>query len=303
MSYINTSALHFIHSPYLQQDFSSLNLIGRTKPIWGKRESRRYANEILLRKVSITPAITISLLMGMLAIEGQSQEDLHHGLQYHSTSGSNNDATLGEDKPIAKLSLDQFELQGNNGATIEGDISYGTDQSKLSAEVDYERSNGETEENELWGIYSHAVSANWNILAGIRHDFYLENTSRNWFAIGIIGETPYSFEMDAVFFLGRSGSTALRIEGVYTFKLSEKFSLAPRAEFDFFGQNDKNSDGGSGLSEIEIGMRLRYELHPKFSPYIGIHQYRNIGKTADFEREEGEKVYDTVWVLGFRAWL
>ncbi|WHI51812.1 copper resistance protein B [Microbulbifer sp. MLAF003] len=300
MSHFNPTAQCHIPSSHLCKDFFALTTVDLTRYLTLIWKSCQDIRQPLSHKAPITPVIIFLLLIGMQPAKGQSQGDLHHSIQYRSTL---NDTNIREDKPIAKLSLDQFELQGNNGATIEGDFSYGTDESKISIEVDYERTNGETDENELWGVYSRSVSANWNVLTGIRHDFQLENTSRNWFAIGVIGETPYSFEMDAVLFFGRSGSTALRIEGEYTFKISEKVSLVPRAELDFFGQNDASVDGGSGLSEIEIGVRLRYEIHPKFSPYIGIHQYRNTGNTADFEREEGEMVYDTVWVLGFRAWL
>ncbi|MCO1335559.1 copper resistance protein B [Microbulbifer sp. OS29] len=219
----------------------------------------------------------------------------HHSYQPLSDTG--------EKETMAEVSLDYVELRGNDGGEIEGDFSYGDDQNKFVAEVDYERGGGETEKNELWALYSRAISAKWNFLLGIRHDFQLETTSRNWIAVGVTGETPYSFEMDAVFFYGKSGSTAFRLEGEYELKLTQKWILAPRIELNFFGQNDETQGSGSGLSELEIGLRLMYEITKKFSPYIGVHYEREIGNAADFAREEGEDVDSTVWVLGFRAWF
>ncbi|WP_299588003.1 copper resistance protein B [uncultured Microbulbifer sp.] len=237
--------------------------------------------------------LTIALCLLSTAIYAQQQGPLHHSIQFRS----------GGEKPVAKVSLDYFELRGQNGAEIEGDFTYGGDVNKVGIEVDFERTAGEVERKELWGFYSRAITANWNLIAGIRHDFQLESNSRNWGLIGIVGETPYSLELDVVFFVGKSGSTALRIEGEYDLKIEEKWSLVPRCELNFFGQNDEEIGTGSGLSELELGIRLFYKVSPKFSPYAGVHYSREIGNSADFAREEGEDVGLTVWALGFRAWF
>ncbi|WP_444937171.1 copper resistance protein B [Microbulbifer sp. JMSA004] len=241
----------------------------------------------------------IAATLWLLAAQASyGQADPQH--QHHSYQSSGED---NEEEPMAEVSLDYVELRGDNGGEIEGDFSYGGEQNKFVAEVDYERSSGEIEKNELWALYSRAISANWNFLIGIRHDFNLETTSRNWAAVGITGESPYKFEMDAVFFYGEHGSTAFRLEGEYEIKLAQDWNLVPRIELNFFGQNDEARGSGSGLSEAEVGFRLMYEVTRKFSPYIGVHYEREVGNAADFAREEGEDVDSTVWVLGFRAWF
>ncbi|WP_226642462.1 copper resistance protein B [Microbulbifer variabilis] len=245
----------------------------------------------MFKSLCLILIITLSILAG----SGYAQEEghLHHSIQ----------SRTGGEESVAKLSLDYFELRGDHGAAIEGDLSYGGDINKVAVEVVFERTAGQIEKNELWGVLSRAISAKWNFIAGIRHDFQLESTSRNWAAIGIVGETPYSLEMDAVFFIGKSGSTALRVEGEYDLKVTKKLSLAPRFELNFFGQNDEARGSGSGLSELELGVRLIYEVTQKFSPYAGVHYSREIGNAADFAREEGENVGLTVWVLGARLWF
>ncbi|MFA0811560.1 copper resistance protein B [Microbulbifer epialgicus] len=61
-----------------------------------------------------------------------------------------------------------------------------------------------------------------------------------------------------------------------------------------------------GFFEAELGLRLlskiHPKIHPKFLPYIGVHYEQEVGNTADFAREEGEDVYSTLWIIGFRAW-
>ncbi|WHI51813.1 copper resistance protein B [Microbulbifer sp. MLAF003] len=263
-------------------------------------------NHHTIIKATTTALIALCSEPSFQAALAQNQEDLHHSIQSRSnetTVGEGNGIAGEEDKPTAKFSFDQFERRGQNGAAIEGDFSYGGDINKLVLEIDFERGGGETEKNERWLVYSRAISKNWNFLSGIRHDLQRESTSRNWLAVGLIGETPYSLEMDAVLFLGKSGSTAFRLEAEYEAKLAEKVTLIPRLELNFFGQNDEIAGSGTGLSQAELGLRLLYEIHPKFSPYVGVHHEREVGNAADFAREEGEKVYTTVWVIGIRAWF
>ena len=59
---------------------------------------------------------------------------------------------------------------------------------------------------------------------------------------------------------------------------------------------------GNGLSSIEAGLRLRYEIKREIAPYIGINWARSIGKTADFRRLEGEKIDKLSFVVGLRLW-
>ena len=79
--------------------------------------------------------------------------------------------------------------------------------------------------------------------------------------------------------------------------------LTPEIEANFYGQNDKDTDTGSGLSDIEVGFRLRYEIRREFAPYVGVNWSKKFGDSADFSREEGSDVSDTQFVIGIRAWF
>jgi len=60
---------------------------------------------------------------------------------------------------------------------------------------------------------------------------------------------------------------------------------------------------GSGLSVLEIGLRLRYEVRREFAPYIGVVWSRQFGGTADRVRESGGNPSEAQFVAGVRAWF
>jgi len=60
---------------------------------------------------------------------------------------------------------------------------------------------------------------------------------------------------------------------------------------------------GSGLSSLEAGLRLRYEIRREFAPYIGVEWETAIGSARDFARAQGEDPDATRLVIGLRTWF
>ena len=71
----------------------------------------------------------------------------------------------------------------------------------------------------------------------------------------------------------------------------------------FAAQDVRENGIGSGLSDVDLGLRLRYEIRREFAPYVGISWLRKIGDTAKFARREGDRVSSTSLVLGMRIWF
>jgi copper resistance protein B len=113
----------------------------------------------------------------------------------------------------------------------------------------------------------------------------------------------YDLETQATAYLGEGGQTALRLKGDYDILLTNRLILQPTAEMNLYGKNDPKRNTGSGLSDTDIGLRLRYEIRREFAPYIGVTWNRSYGKTADYAREEGEDRSETRLVLGVRMWF
>src|SRR3546814_9963384 len=60
---------------------------------------------------------------------------------------------------------------------------------------------------------------------------------------------------------------------------------------------------GSGLSDVELGLRLRYEFAREFAPYVGVNWERNLGETGRFARAQGARAAATSLVMGVRFWF
>ena len=211
-----------------------------------------------------------------------------------------------EDDPIVgKLIIDQLETrltEGSNPLVLEAQAWIGKDLHKLWLKLDSEWIDGENEELELQALYSRAIVPFWDFQIGWRHD-EKPTPSRDWLAIGFQGLAPYWFEVDSALFVGRSGQTNLRLAAEYEWMFTQKVILSPEIEVNFHGKNDAETGTGSGLSDSQIGLRLRYEIKREFAPYIGVNWNKKYGKTADYARNEGEDTSDVQFVMGVRAWF
>ena len=59
---------------------------------------------------------------------------------------------------------------------------------------------------------------------------------------------------------------------------------------------------GSGLSDLDTGIRVRYEISRKFAPYVGFAYAGKYGDTATYARQAGEAVDSPTFVFGIRVW-
>jgi len=212
----------------------------------------------------------------------------------------------GKDDPLlGKVMIDQLEVRDadeHNLLVLDGQGWFGKDLQKLWFKAEVERKDSETEEAELQALYSQAIAPFWDVQVGVRQDFQ-PTPSRTWAVIGLQGLAPYFFEIDTALFIGESGRTALRLEAEYELLFTQRLILTPEVEVNLYGQNDADLGVGSGLSDIEAGLRLRYEIRREFAPYIGVNWNKSFSNTADFARSAGEKTDDVQWVIGVRAWF
>ena len=198
--------------------------------------------------------------------------------------------------------LEMFSGDGSHGQSIDAQAWYGGDIDKLWLKLDGERSDGRLGATRMEALWNHAISAYWGTQAGVRHDLG-DGPSRDWVAFGVQGLAPYWFDVEATAYVGGSGRTALRLEAEYELLLTQRLILQPDVEVNFYGKNDPARGIGSGLSDIDFGLRLRYEFTRKFAPYIGVSWSRKFGRTADFVRSEGNGAEDTQLVVGLRFWF
>ncbi|QGY40562.1 copper resistance protein B [Pseudodesulfovibrio cashew] len=211
-----------------------------------------------------------------------------------------------EDDPLlAALIVDRLEMRtadGSNPIFWDADAWIGKDLNKLWFKTEGEYRDQKIEEAEFQALYSRAVDPNWDLQAGVRRDTYQEPgmPDRNWLAVGFMGTAPYYFDVDTALFLGEDGRTSFRFKTEYEFMFTQRLVLVPEFELNAYGKNDPATRTGSGISETELGLRLRYEIRREFAPYVGINWNRLYGKTADYAKEEGADFDDVQFVIGVR---
>lgn len=210
-----------------------------------------------------------------------------------------------EDDPILAKVMGEVEIRkvdGSDPRVWNIDAWIGKDLEKLWIKSEGEMVNGKITESELQLLYSKAIEPYWDIQYGIKKDFK-PTPSRVWGVVAIKGVAPYLIEVDASAFIGKSGRTALRLDAEYEYMFSQKLVLSPEVEINIFGKDDEATSTGKGLSNIDVGLRLRYELSREFAPYIGINWGKKYGNTATFVGNEGEDIEDAQLVTGVRFWF
>lgn len=211
-----------------------------------------------------------------------------------------------EDDPLlGRVMIDQLEIraaEGDDPVVWEVDAWLGKDLHKVWLKTEGEHHSGETEEAELQLLYSRAISPFWDLQLGWRRDIKPQ-PERDWFAIGVKGLAPYLFEVDAALFVGESDQVGARLQAEYEYLLTQRWVLSPEIELNLHARDDAASGTGSGLSDAELGLRLRYEVRREFAPYVGVNGWRKYGDSADYARAHGEETDDVQFVAGIRAWF
>lgn len=155
---------------------------------------------------------------------------------------------------------------------------------------------------EVQGLYSRAISPYFDIQAGLRQDIR-RGPNRTYAVVGFEGLAPYWFETAGALFLSTEGELLGRLEGTYDLRLTQRWILQPRAEINLSAQGIPELELGDGVTDLELGLRLRYDINRQLAPYVGVSYERLVGGTADMARARGDRVESTSIVVGIRAWF
>lgn len=154
---------------------------------------------------------------------------------------------------------------------------------------------GKVADAEVQALYSRAIGPYFDVQAGVRQDLGA-GPRRTYAALGIEGLAPYMFETEATLFLSNTGDLLGRVTAWYDQRITQRLILQPRAELNFAAQDVPEQGIGRGLSDADLGVRLRYEVRREFAPYVGIAWERTVSGTG------GERGGPRL-ALGVRAWF
>lgn len=141
---------------------------------------------------------------------------------------------------------------------------------------------------------------------GVRYDLD-SNPGITWGAVGLEGLAPYWFQVEPTFYFSND-RVAAKFYASYDLLITNRLILQPQVEINAYSKSDPRRGIGSGFSDLDTGLRLRYEFSRdpvfsrKFAPYIGFAYTGTFGQTATFTREEGGLANDPRFIFGVHVW-
>lgn len=213
-------------------------------------------------------------------------------------------AQVMDDHVYSYVALDELEYAhgfGERPVEYDGQAWIGGDYNRLWVKVRGEHSTLETEGGfEAEALYSRMVSAYWNLQSGLRADRGYgkgEGATRGLVAFGLEGLAPYWFEVEAFAYVSHEGDVSARLEASYELLFTQRLILEPQIEVGLAVQDVPDFGVASGLDELELGARLRYEIVREFAPYVGVTWVRE-----RFPAGPVGTVSDASLVAGLRWW-
>jgi copper resistance protein B len=211
-----------------------------------------------------------------------------------------------DNKGFVHVLFDQLEGRTNgpdNEFRWDGQAWVGTDMNRLWLKSEGFLNAGGMSDGDHEALYDRPIPRMryFDAQAGIRTDLD-SGPKRVWGALGIEGLAPYFFQFEPTFYFRDGGHLAARVSGSYDLRLTQRLIAQPQLEMNFYSKEDPARGIGTGLSDIDTGIRLRYEFSRKLAPYVGFAYDGKYGGTATFARQSGESVANPRFVFGIRVW-
>jgi copper resistance protein B len=207
---------------------------------------------------------------------------------------------------FAHLLFDQLEgrFGFNQGNTFRWEAQgwLGTDENRIWLLSEGRYSDNQLDDGIQQLFYGRAITTYFDALVGVRYD--LDSLpGRGWGAVGIQGLAPQYFKVSAIGYVSGEGRLAARLEASYDLLITQRLILQPQIELNFYTKDDPARRIGAGLSELDAGLRLRYEITRQFAPYVGITYLGQYGATADYVSAAGGSTQQLRFTAGVRTWF
>jgi copper resistance protein B len=200
-----------------------------------------------------------------------------------------------DDDPVNLMVLvDRLEARDESaGSRLAWDANMwaGRDFNKLLLRTEGTLVKGRVDAANLEALWARPAARWWDLVVGARQDFR-PRQSRSWLAVGMTGLAPYRVKVEATAYVGENWRTAVQLQTEYELLLTNRLILQPRLELNAYGKSDHGRGLDSGLSDVEFGLRMRYEIRREFAPYIGVAWANRLQGSGD----------ELQIVAGLRAW-
>jgi len=186
-----------------------------------------------------------------------------------------------------------------NSMRWEGDGWIGTDTDKFRFKTEGELKRGTLNEAELQFLYSRSIDPFFEAFVGLRYDFAPRGAT--YAVLGLQGLAPQRIEVDAALFIDHAGNVSARLEAERDILLTQRLIVKPFVELNFSANEVARRSIGPGLTDIETGVQLRYEVRRELAPFVEFRYTRLVGRTSELARADGEKSQDFSVILGLKV--
>ena len=154
-------------------------------------------------------------------------------------------------------------------------------------------------------LYGKLIRPFYDLQCGVRVEARKSRgrrATRAFAALGLEGLARYRFDVEPTLFVSDKGDISARFTVNKDFMFSQRLILQSRFETNLALQQVEEFAVGSGINNLELGLRLRYELKRELAPYVGVSYDRSLGHTATLVRRDGADPEQLLFVAGMRLW-
>jgi len=218
--------------------------------------------------------------------------------------------TVPDDKLYLFTMFEQFEYRTTSSTAPdhlgwEAQGWFGRDFGKFwwknESEVMFGETGGGETETDL--LYSRLITPFWDLQAGIQYanEWATDEYEDRWSGvIALQGLAPYKFELDNALYLSQHGNVTLAMEAEYDLRITQRLVAQPLVAIGAAFQDIPERRLGAGITDMNLDVRLRYEIKREFAPYIGIRSQFLIGETREIASDAGEDTGQILFLSGLR---
>lgn len=216
------------------------------------------------------------------------------------------------DPPLNRyISVEELEYGFNNGdnpVSWDSTSWVGGDWNRIWFKTEGEVATTDPEiDGEAQLLYSRLIAPFWELQFGLRGDLAAGADDslhgRGYLVLGLEGLAPYWFEVEPAIFVSQKGDVSGRLRTTYDLFITQRLVAHPSFEMNVAVQSVPEFVVGSGFNDIELGLRLGYQVAREFTPYLGVSWNQAFAQTARFRREAGNSASDLQGVAGVRLWF
>jgi copper resistance protein B len=211
---------------------------------------------------------------------------------------------VGDQAIYGHVLLDEAEgrLGADESFRWEGEGWVGGDFNRLWVKSEGELTKGQVTDGQQELFYDRPITTYFDLQVGGRYDLD-SRPGRGWGAVGIEGFAPWFVTMSATAYASDTGHYAAKLQGSDEIRFTQRLILEPQIALNLYSRSDPARRVGAGLSDLDAGLRLRYEITRKFAPYVGVAFEDEFAETARLSQAAGERSNAVRFTVGVRSWF